>query len=49
MWRRGSPILGQDNEYVYKEILGVTPDEFERYRDERILATDYLKADGTPY
>jgi crotonobetainyl-CoA:carnitine CoA-transferase CaiB-like acyl-CoA transferase len=49
VWRRGSPILGQDNEYVYKEVLGVTSDEFERYRDDRILATEYLKADGTPY
>jgi crotonobetainyl-CoA:carnitine CoA-transferase CaiB-like acyl-CoA transferase len=49
VWRRGSPILGQDNEYVYKELLGVSDEEFERYGDERILATDYLKVDGTPY
>lgn len=48
-WRRGSPTLGEDNEYVYKTILGVSDEDFARYRDERMLAEDYLKPDGTPY
>ncbi|MGX7681622.1 CaiB/BaiF CoA transferase family protein [Jatrophihabitans sp. DSM 45814] len=46
-WRRGSPALGEDNEYVYKDILGVTDDEFEQYRESRILAEDYLAPDGS--
>jgi crotonobetainyl-CoA:carnitine CoA-transferase CaiB-like acyl-CoA transferase len=48
-WRRGSPVLGEDNEFVYKEILGVTDEEFERYRRELILAEDYLDPQGVPY
>jgi crotonobetainyl-CoA:carnitine CoA-transferase CaiB-like acyl-CoA transferase len=48
-WDRGSPVLGQDNEYVYKEILGVSDEEFERYRAEKHVATDYLDRDGNPF
>lgn len=48
-WRRGSPNLGEDNEYVYKKILGVSDEEYEHYRREHILAEDYLQPDGTPY
>lgn len=48
-WRRGSPVLGEDNEFVYRKILGVSDDEFERYRRERILAEDYLDPQGEPY
>lgn len=49
VWRRGSPTLGEDNEYVYKSVLGVTDEEFAWYTDEHILAEDYLMSDGTPY
>jgi crotonobetainyl-CoA:carnitine CoA-transferase CaiB-like acyl-CoA transferase len=48
-WWRGSPTLGQDNEYVYKQLLGVSDEEYERYRDDKILAEDYLTPDGNPY
>ena len=48
-WTRGSPTLGEDNEYVYKKLLGVSDEEYRRLEAERMLATDYLKADGTPY
>lgn len=48
-WRRGSPTLGEDNEYVYKKILGVSDEDYRRYEQEKMLATDYLKPDGTPY
>jgi len=47
-WWRGSPVLGQDNEYVYKQVLGVSDDEFERYREEKFLAEDYLDPHGEP-
>jgi crotonobetainyl-CoA:carnitine CoA-transferase CaiB-like acyl-CoA transferase len=49
VWRRGSPTLGEDNEYVYKTILGVPDEDFESYSRENILATDYLTPDGVPY
>lgn len=48
-WRRGSPTLGEDNEYVYKKILGVSDDDYERYRRENLLSENYLQPDGTPY
>jgi crotonobetainyl-CoA:carnitine CoA-transferase CaiB-like acyl-CoA transferase len=48
-WRRGSPVLGQDNEYVYKDIMGVSDEDFERYRAAKILAEDYLDPLGDPY
>jgi crotonobetainyl-CoA:carnitine CoA-transferase CaiB-like acyl-CoA transferase len=47
-WRRGSPVLGEDNEYVYKKVLGVSDEEYERYREEKILAEDYLDRLGNP-
>lgn len=49
VWRRGSPVLGEDNEYVYKKVIGVTDEEFETYRRGNILSDDYLMPDGTPY
>ena len=27
-WERGAPLLGQDNEYVFKDILGLSDDEY---------------------
>ncbi len=48
-WRRGSPVLGEDNEYVYRKLLGVSDDDYRRYQEERIMATDYLQPDGTPF
>jgi crotonobetainyl-CoA:carnitine CoA-transferase CaiB-like acyl-CoA transferase len=49
VWRRGSPGLGEDNEYVYKELLGVTDKEFEHYRSIKILSEDYLDKTGEPF
>jgi crotonobetainyl-CoA:carnitine CoA-transferase CaiB-like acyl-CoA transferase len=49
VWRRGSPTLGEDNDYVYKEILGTSDEDYRRYEREKFLATDYLAPDGTPY
>jgi crotonobetainyl-CoA:carnitine CoA-transferase CaiB-like acyl-CoA transferase len=48
VWRRASPNLGEDNEYVYKTILGVSDDEYERYRSQKLLAEDYLSPAGEP-
>jgi hypothetical protein len=42
-------VLGQDNEYVYKEILGVSDEDYERYRAQRMVSDAYLDPNGEPY
>jgi crotonobetainyl-CoA:carnitine CoA-transferase CaiB-like acyl-CoA transferase len=48
-WERGAPTLGQDNEYVFKKILGVSDDEFERLVSSGVATNDYVDRDGNPY
>ena len=48
VWWRGSPGLGEDNEYVYRKLLGVEPDQYERLVAAGIIVNDYLDADGHP-
>lgn len=47
-WWRGSPGLGEDNEYVYRKLLALEPDEYERLVADGIIVNDYLDADGRP-
>jgi len=39
LWRAG-PCLGQDNEYIYKEILGYSDDEIADMLIEGVITTD---------
>jgi crotonobetainyl-CoA:carnitine CoA-transferase CaiB-like acyl-CoA transferase len=48
-WRRGSPSLGEDNDYVYKTLLGVSDEDYARFKAEKILAEDYFDKTGLPY
>lgn len=48
-WERGAPALGQDNEYVFREILGLDEVEYRRLVEERIATEDYLDPQGRPY
>ena len=34
---RSAPLLGQDNAYVFKELLGVSDDEFEVLAEEKVI------------
>jgi len=47
-WERGAPALGEDNEYVFKELLGLSDAEFERLVADWVATEDYLGADGNP-
>jgi len=47
VWWRGSPVLGEDNDYVYKKLLGLD-DDYERLVAAKIIVDDYLDADGNP-
>jgi crotonobetainyl-CoA:carnitine CoA-transferase CaiB-like acyl-CoA transferase len=48
---RWEPIcrLGADNDYVYREVLGLTDDEYDALDQAGHLTMDYLKPDGSPY
>ncbi len=41
--------LGDSNEYVYKEILGLSDEEYRELDDDGHLSMDYLQPDGTSY
>ena len=41
LWR-AAPTLGQDNEYVYKEVLGISDDEYAALIAEQHIGTEYL-------
>lgn len=39
--KRPGPMLGQDNDYVYKEILGLTDDDIADMLAEGVITTEY--------
>ena len=41
-------ILGDANEYVFRQILGLDDAEWQALRDEGHITRDYLHPDGTP-
>jgi crotonobetainyl-CoA:carnitine CoA-transferase CaiB-like acyl-CoA transferase len=57
LWRwtgpdlRWEPLscLGTDNEYVYREVLGVSDQEWAALDAGGHLSLDYLRPDGTPF
>jgi crotonobetainyl-CoA:carnitine CoA-transferase CaiB-like acyl-CoA transferase len=44
--RRGPVRLGEDNEYVYRELLGVSKEEYERLEKEGHIGMDYASHVG---
>jgi crotonobetainyl-CoA:carnitine CoA-transferase CaiB-like acyl-CoA transferase len=47
-WDRGAPMLGEDNDYVFRKVLQLDDDEYQRYVDARVIVEDYLDADLNP-
>ena len=47
-WERASPGLGDDNEYVYREVLKLTDDEYQALATDGHLSNDYLDRQGQP-
>ncbi len=39
--------LGQDNDYIYKDVLGFSDEEYAKAQSEGHIASAYLKPDGT--
>jgi crotonobetainyl-CoA:carnitine CoA-transferase CaiB-like acyl-CoA transferase len=49
LWERGAPGLGDDNEYVYKDILKLTDTEYDDLQREGVhISQDFLDSDGHP-
>ena len=48
MWRRASPALGEDNEYVYKTVLGLSDEEYAKLEAAGVAIRDYLDKAGNP-
>lgn len=40
-WERPAPLLGADNEYVYKEILGYSDAEYDDLNERGLIGTAY--------
>jgi crotonobetainyl-CoA:carnitine CoA-transferase CaiB-like acyl-CoA transferase len=47
-WDRGSPVLGEDNAYVYKELLGLDDETYRRLEVAGVIVNDYLDRAGKP-
>jgi crotonobetainyl-CoA:carnitine CoA-transferase CaiB-like acyl-CoA transferase len=47
-WDRGAPVLGEDNDYVFRKVLQLDDDEYRRHVDARVIVDDYLDADLNP-
>lgn len=48
-WERGAPTMGQDNRYVFQDVLGLDDAEYEALIADGIAIEDYLDKDGVPY
>jgi benzylsuccinate CoA-transferase BbsF subunit len=40
---RPAPTLGQHNEYVYKEVMGLSGEEYQKLVDDQVIGTVYLE------
>jgi crotonobetainyl-CoA:carnitine CoA-transferase CaiB-like acyl-CoA transferase len=40
---RPAPTLGQHNEYVYKEVMGLSDEEYQKLVDDQLIGTVYLE------
>jgi crotonobetainyl-CoA:carnitine CoA-transferase CaiB-like acyl-CoA transferase len=48
LWERGAPVLGEDNDHVYRHVLGLDDAEYERLVEAKVIVDDYLDRDMNP-
>jgi hypothetical protein len=39
------PVLGSDNEYVYKEVMGYTDSEYDAFVEDQHIGDIYIGVD----
>jgi crotonobetainyl-CoA:carnitine CoA-transferase CaiB-like acyl-CoA transferase len=42
-YRNVAPLLGQDNEYVYRELLGFSEEEYRRFEELGHIGTEFVR------
>ena len=47
-WTRGAPVLVEDNDYVYREVIGLDDDEYARLVEAKVIVEDYLDRNLDP-
>lgn len=40
-WDRPAPLLGEHNEYLYREVLRNSEGDFERIKESGMIGTDF--------
>jgi benzylsuccinate CoA-transferase BbsF subunit len=40
---RPAPMLGEHNEYVYREVIGLSAEEYQKLVDDQVIGTVYLE------
>jgi len=48
LWERGAPVLGEDNDYVYREVIGLDDAEYRELVEAKVIVEDYLDPDMNP-
>ena len=48
LWERGAPVLGEDNDYVYREVIGLDDEEYRELVEAKVIVEDYLDRDMNP-
>jgi crotonobetainyl-CoA:carnitine CoA-transferase CaiB-like acyl-CoA transferase len=48
VWDRGAPVLGEHNDYVFRKVVQLDDEEYQRYVDAKIIVDDYLDGDLNP-
>jgi len=47
-WDRGAPVLGEDNDYVYRDVIGLDDEEYRQLVEAKVIVEDYLDPDMNP-
>ena len=48
VWARGAPVLGEDNDHVYRDVLGLDDEEYQRLVEAKVIVEDYLDRNMAP-
>ena len=47
-WDRGAPVLGEDNDHVFRDVIGLDDEEYRRFVEAKVIVEDYLDGNLDP-